>query len=155
MPKNLVKFFPKIEGIDIFNSSLELLEASDLAPFKYLKELILIQNKLVVLEEYLFIRNVHLRAINFEQNSLRFIGGNILEPLVNLSDALFLNNICISSNAQRQSSIPELIKNIKQNCSSLQTLIDIKLKDIETSPNSVSVIDEKTVGNFCVFFYFV
>lgn len=116
MPSGIEKFFPKIEGIQIRNSKLKVIEKSDLAPFVGLKELHLQGNDLETLKSNLFDDNLDLQVITLSSNKLKFIGENILSKLTKLYHANFNINTCISQYASTQAEIPQLIADLKVKC---------------------------------------
>lgn len=140
-PQDLNKFFKKLEGIEIFNSSLKSLGQADLKPLENLKELWLGYNELETLEAGLFDFNTKLEIIVLNKNRLRFIAAYILTPLTKLSKANFNNNTCIDKYAGTRLQRQELEKELVKKC--LRQTQPLKKDEIQKAINQIEVLTTK------------
>lgn len=123
VPLDLDKFFPNIQALQIFNSSLKVLEQGDIRSFGRLRELWVNQNHLESLSGNLFKFNTELQLIVFSNNRLKAIGKYILVPLANLMIANFNKNTCIDKYAGFPHQMLDLFVQIEQNCAPPENLL--------------------------------
>lgn len=95
IPLGMTKFFRSIEVLTISESSLERITKKDLKPFRNLYSLVLPGNKLRSLSGDLFEFSPRIDYIDFRQNEIKTVGGNILNPLKKVRGVFFKGNICI------------------------------------------------------------
>lgn len=118
-PHGLTKYFNHINSIQIFNGNLEQLKNNDLQEFgDKLIELVIVNNKIEVIEVDLFIFNKNLQSINFEGNKIKkiFIGTfNALEKLNSLNLKM---NSCTNDDdfgVNDREKVLKVIKNVENN----------------------------------------
>lgn len=117
MPHRIEKFFPELTEIAIINSKLKSINKSDLKHFMRLKSLDLRGNGLESLDGDLFEFNPEIEYINFSDNKIKFVEENVLNSLLKLKHANFLENICINDEATSKTKISILIEKIEKQCS--------------------------------------
>lgn len=115
IPKGLERFYPDLEGLAVYHSSLQEIDKSDLKPFPKLKMLHLAYNDIEVLPSDLFEYSSELRHMNFHTNKLKTVGNDILKQLQKLEVAYFDNNPCIKESARKE-NLPALITKLSDSC---------------------------------------
>jgi hypothetical protein len=115
-PTGIDKFFPNLEAIAIVNSKLEIIEKSDLKPFRQLKMLYLDSNQIEALENNLFEFNIAIVFLKLDRNNIEYIGENVFQPLKNLTHLNLILNVCISNVAYDIHNIPGLITEVVRHC---------------------------------------
>ena len=127
LPKGIDKFFPNLKFLIVKRANLKSLAKDD---FKSLPELVYLSfsdNNLESLDGDLFDFNPKINHLDFSSNNLKYIGGNILSNLKELHRSYFFNNTCISEIVFAPSHIPDLIQNLRTECSELK-LIEVNDK---------------------------
>lgn len=108
LPFNFEAFFPSLTVLSGSNLNLSHLSSSDLAPHKYLRLLVLPNNRFETLESDTFSSNPYLEYINLSNNQLRNFGPNIFNAVPELKTLRLLNNVCfnqyIDNNATEMSA---------------------------------------------------
>lgn len=94
-PREVGKIFPNLKYFEIDNSSITTLTREDLLNFGHLQGLWMPKNHIVSLDSDLFVNVQGLRFLSFRQNKLKYVGANILTPLLNLQSANFCENTTI------------------------------------------------------------
>jgi len=115
-PSAIEESFENLWAIEITYSHLKLITKSDLAPFPDLKGLWLYGNDLETLEKDLFVRNEKLEFIDFVNNKLQHIDGNVIKVLIHLKVAHFSENPCIKIDATSKNEIQKLKADFQQTC---------------------------------------
>lgn len=116
IPKDIEKFFPYLIGIRWYQGTLVDITAEDLMPFPQLRLLSMRGNKIVIIDEDLFIATPRLEYVSFRENLIEHVGENILDSLPHISEILFENNVCISQNARTQRELEDLSVNLAELC---------------------------------------
>lgn len=116
IPKDIEKFFPNLIGIRWYHGTLIDITADDLTPFPYLRLLSLRGNKIVIIDEDLFVATPRIEYVSFRENLIEHVGENILDSLPHISEILFENNVCIDQNARTQRELEELGINLATLC---------------------------------------
>lgn len=120
-PKDLEKFFKKLERIRISDGRMKEICADDLMPFPLLKELSLKDNDIEVIEDGTFAYNPMLEYINFEDNKIVHFGENVFDHL-SMKLMYLTGNICIDFSTSDSNDVPEVIRKIKVNCTNMEFL---------------------------------
>ncbi|XP_037044475.1 protein slit-like [Bradysia coprophila] len=97
MPTNIAKFFPKLEKLEISNSSLEWIEQANIKELTSLRTLNLNNNNLRLFEEGLFDFNTKLEIISVRENNLNFVHQEIFYKLSKLQSIDLEQNLCTTS----------------------------------------------------------
>lgn len=116
MPSGINEVFKNIEGIQIANSGLRSIAQQNLQPFPKLKGLWINLNKIISLDSNLFDRSPLLKVVVFSDNRIRVIPYDIFDPIDDLAEANFLNNICISRNEIGRAQINRLLSEVTEKC---------------------------------------
>lgn len=114
-PRNLENFFPKLQTISIYNSSLEEIEKKDLQPFWDLRKLMLYHNKIEVIQADLFEFTPKLILICLQFNRIKFVESGAFEKLPNLV-LLHFHSPCKTGDGFNRRIVKELIGEIYENC---------------------------------------
>lgn len=141
MPQGMIDAFPNIRVFQIEDSRLIKISQSDLEPFTDLIELYLNGNNLVSLDGNLFEENWKLKRIHFGNNKLRFIPDNLLDPLVNLEDVMFNDNVCVNKKAVGKIQINGVVWDFIQNCQPKVVSCETKKEEQSSDGNSESEIE--------------
>lgn len=116
-PKGIDKIFKHLQGIQIYNSSLQELTKSDFSVFPELVYLSLNYNNLQILEQGLFDYNSKLKVIYLASNKISQVHPSVFDNLKQLMSLYLESNICISMNAEHNSpEIQRVIQKIKSSC---------------------------------------
>lgn len=121
LPRNLHKFFPNIDAIQISNGALTSISAADLAPFPNLMLFAAELNQIETLDGNLFQNTPKLIWVQFNNNLIYHVGANLLSNLNKLQFAYFGNNPCISITAESPQQIEKLKTELIKKCSSFAT----------------------------------
>lgn len=113
MPKDISKYFPKIETLIIQHASLLEIYSKDLNGLIELKIIYLSYNKLQILPSDLFIHNKKLTSIDLKNNRLRVINGNVFDNLKYLVELEISGNPINFGDAKSAKSVKEIIKKVK------------------------------------------
>lgn len=116
-PKRIEKFFPELEGLEIFNSSLKSITRNDLKPMWNLKLVHMSSNELKELDGDLFEETQKVHWVDFSDNKIKFVGENLLNNLKQLKVANFENNTCIFMTAAFPVEIAQLKRELREKCS--------------------------------------
>lgn len=108
IPSGIEQFFPNLMGMQWYLGSLTALRAEDLEPFRNLIELVVWDNRIVLIDGNLFQHNPNLKKIYFQNNLLEHVGQDLLTGLSKLDTADFMNNPCINVRATTRAEIQEL-----------------------------------------------
>lgn len=122
IPSNIESFFPKLLGIEWYNSNLLTVSAADLASFSSLQVLSLYKNKLTSVDGDLFTSTPNLRWISFSNNNIRYVGPDLLTELSDLEYIDFRSNICINKLARTTQEIEEMKLRLLSQCAPPTTL---------------------------------
>lgn len=96
-PKDLAKYFPKLEIVDIENSELSEITKSDLEQFgENLRTLFLAENDIENIDQNTFQSNPQLNSINLDGNHIKYVDSGAFTKLKNLVALQFENNVCFS-----------------------------------------------------------
>lgn len=115
-PLGLENFFPNLEGIQISDANLTSVSQVDLKPFPKLRRFFVNFNNIETLDDGLFDFNPELEDINFDNNKLKKISGNILASLTKLKSAQFTDNVCVHKYAHKKEEIPVLVSIFIEKC---------------------------------------
>lgn len=116
IPKGIEQFFQNIFYITIKETGLAVIRKNDLKPFPNLKWLFLSRNQLKTLNSGLFRHNPKLNLISLEGNQLNSIAADIFEPIEDLQQADFRDNVCINSQATSRERVKEVELDIIRSC---------------------------------------
>lgn len=141
-PQSLEKFFPNLEEIYIWNSSLREIKQENLKPFTSLKILHLKDNQIEELDSNLFEFNTGLHNIHLGNNKIRLVGKGIFGPLQYLPFVHLENNTCINEEAISRVQLHDLIETLEKQCSSGDFIIAYA----ETS-HQTTELDATTIGS--------
>jgi len=92
IPKGLMKIFPFMEDLSIWESKIKAINKDDLAEYKWLKRVYILNSHIEFLPGNLFEDFQNLEEISFERNNLKIIEPNILAGLHNLKKVFFSDN---------------------------------------------------------------
>lgn len=146
LPSGFENYFLNVEGLQITHCHLKEINRTNLEPFPHLRVLLLHNNDLISLESDLFQSNIGIRHINFENNSITYIGGNILENLHNLDAIAFLGNSCTQKNAMSKNEIQELLRIIRFKCQTRSGFI--REQTLSSSTTTATTTDSTNVNDF-------
>ncbi|KAG5668308.1 hypothetical protein PVAND_016254 [Polypedilum vanderplanki] len=124
IPHGLDKFFPNLISIDINDGRIKEIHQKDLEQYPKLKILDLFENDIEYLEKDLFKFNTELQIVWIYNNKITQIYPTIFDHLNNLKRLWLTNNKCINKNKEDRSGVLELIKEVKENCSSIFSVLD-------------------------------
>lgn len=96
IPKNIGYTFNNVEDLIIENSSIKSITKFDLKQFKNLKHFVVVSSGIELTPGDLLEYTKNIENITFNDNRLKFIGPNLLDGLVHLKTANFLNNVNIN-----------------------------------------------------------
>lgn len=115
-PLNFVNFFHDLEVIQIIRSKLKQLNRDDIKHYKNLKILWLPHNQIERLSAEIFADLLKLERLSFYGNNLKIIASDVLNNLRFLRIANFVNNQCITFEAQSSGTLKFLKMKIKVYC---------------------------------------
>lgn len=115
LPLNIHEFFPNIESIDAKNT-LEELSREELSVFPKLKELLLNDNKVQVINSNLFAGNPNMTSISFIRNPVRNVAAGVFDHLSQLTKLHFDGVTCHSQAAVNRDDVLNLIAKIIVQC---------------------------------------
>lgn len=126
IPKNIVEFFPNLEGFMFQDSNLKKISSDDLKSFSKLRYLTLMGNKIELLDNDLFIHTPRLVYINLSWNLIKHIGTDTFKPLPDLHTILFYRNVCSSSDVWKESEeeVKAFIAKLSAKCKPTSQMID-------------------------------
>lgn len=116
IPKGIEQFFKNIFSVSIKETGLAVIRKNDLKPFPRLRYLFLSRNQLKTLNSGLFLHNPKLNMLSLEGNQLNSIAADIFDPIEDLQQADFRDNVCINSQATSREKVKEVELDIAQNC---------------------------------------
>lgn len=116
IPKGIEQFFSNIFYISIKDTGLAVIRKNDLKPFPKLQWLFLSRNQLKTLNSGLFRHNPKLNLLGLEGNQLNSIAADIFDPIEDLQQADFRDNVCIDSQATNREKVKEVEQDIVRNC---------------------------------------
>lgn len=121
IPRNISNYFPSILGLNFYRSFISVISADDLKPFPQLIYFRVMSNKIFSIDGDLFMHNLNLHYIDFDQNLLRNVGHNLLGNLSQLRTVDFQRNPCINSHVTTPDEIRALNDLLPINCPPLPT----------------------------------
>lgn len=122
-PDGLGKIFKNLKQIDIEYGYLEELNAEDLKQFPQLVELYLWCNNIQVLENRVFAYTPNLEILILMQNKIIHIDDNVFDHLTKLTDLWLDGNYCSNKSvANSTEKVQLMIAELKVNCSSSELL---------------------------------
>jgi len=92
VPQRLMKIYPFMEDLSIWESNIKAIYKDDLAEYKLLKRVYIMNSHIEFLPSDLFEDFQNLEEISFEANNLVLIEPNILDGLNNLKSVCFSDN---------------------------------------------------------------
>lgn len=124
-PQGLGENFVNVEVVRITSCNMRLLLKEDMTNLDNLKFLDLVGNKIEKLSSNTFENALNLIEVILNNNRLKFIGSNILEPLKRLEKVSFGGNVCVQAYANHSDEqLARLKTEIMLKCS------DISLADV-------------------------
>lgn len=102
-------------GLSIEKCKLMEISQSDLKGFSKLQHLWIKQNSVKVIEKDLFKYNPDMTYVNFNQNNLKEIDGNVFDNLKKLKHVHLMDNECIKMSTD-DFSLDEIIAAVKSKC---------------------------------------
>lgn len=131
-PEKLGAHFVNLEVIRMISCDLKILYKSSLEKLEDLKYLDLLGNRLENLESDVFENTPNLIEIWLNNNRLKFVGSEVLNPLKNLKVVNLGGNTCIGSNSRYSSEDLERIKiELRLKCS------DVSMHDLLAKMNRI------------------
>lgn len=143
LPRNLVKFFPNINVLELISCTLKELKKDDLIGYKKLMYLGIVDNQLTHLPSDLFEYTPNLQFIDFSSNQITSIGPRIFDSLKELKHANLSHNRTIDIFYEEDSDVTfeELITAIKSNCRPMESLKGISATKLTESINDENVTE--------------
>jgi len=147
LPLNISENFPKINYLKIHKSNVQHLLTGDLSGLYKLKTLDLSNNAIEQIGDDFFKDLSSLEIINFDDNHLKKISPNALDPLVNLISASFEYNQCISIKTTQSFSyyrigvsISEFKRSVIEKCSNTNHTLKASYQETcDESPSELKV----------------
>lgn len=136
MPQGMIEVFPNVEVFQIEDSRLMEIAQEDLKPFTELSELYLNGNNLMSLDSNLFEFSWKLKRVHLGNNKLRSIPADLLDPLVNLRDVTFNDNVCVNKKAIGKTQINQVVWDFIQNCQPKVVNCEVKKYESGSEGNS-------------------
>lgn len=118
LPNGLEKFFSKIDTLEVSETGLTTLTATDLEKFPELTKLVYRENQIKVLDSKVFVRNQKIEEIDLSGNKLTRVSGDFFKFLPNLKQADLSDNVCINATAETPLEILKLKFQLSENCGS-------------------------------------
>lgn len=116
MPTGVENYFDNLKCLDVYDVGLRKVYQEDLEPYPELKYLSLANNKLTVLEKYLFQKNPELEIILLHGNQIKFVNA-AFQDLDNLHSLNFNDNECHSGEVKNsEKRVSDLIEEIYEDC---------------------------------------
>lgn len=117
VPKDIEKFFPNIIALTFANANINEIHEDDFKPFPKLRAVFMMNNQVRELERNLFRNNPSMGEIKLNNNKIEHVE-NAFDNLPQLT-FLFLNeNICINAEAWSTEKVVNLVKQVREKCSS-------------------------------------
>jgi hypothetical protein len=116
IPRDINKLFLNTIALTWINGNITEISEEDFKPFPNLRIVQIEENKIEVLEEYLFRGNPVLGEVIFRKNKLRHISVNTFTILKFLTYLYLDDNPCISARATTQATVPALINDARRKC---------------------------------------
>lgn len=116
LPERLGLFFLQIEGLEVINSGLIIINKEHLKDMKNLKYLNLMKNKIEVLRNDVFYHNPKIQFLIICCNKLKVIGTNIFENFYNVKHVDFRRNICLSTKSDDSTDLAKMKIEIRKKC---------------------------------------
>lgn len=136
IPQQMQNFFPLLGAITVYNCNLTLLNRNDLRHYSNLEYLNLYYNRIQLIPGGFFDKAPRMRYINFNNNQIKHVGENLIEPLFSLNHAHFSANDCISF-AVTNSTFGCLIGTLRVHCRDIDNEITTTYRTTDlTSPSS-------------------
>jgi hypothetical protein len=143
LPLGIGEFFKKLEFLYVRDSNVQYLQKGDLDGLKTLKTLDLSHNPIDYLTADVFEGQESIRRIVFWGCHLRYIDPNVLEPLINLREALFDDNICIDSRCESKNCMEGLKKRLEPRCRDTENLSCYKKSKNQEKPKEEANFAER------------
>lgn len=115
-PKRFEKIFLNIKGLSITDTGLTTITYDDLQAFPELTALWVFSNKLTTIEPKLFANNPKMTIIDFGNNQISKIAGDLLDYFDNLEIAKFNKNVCTQTDATSSGSLKAFRSEIVEKC---------------------------------------
>lgn len=131
LPKNINKFFLKLEILELFQTGLKKISSRDLKGLENLKYLSLSHNKIENLEVNLFQHNRGLKTIILNNNKINLIEPTAFKGLRELKHLQLQNNFCINKAESNYLDVENLIESSKIICSKIVMELQQKILRIE------------------------
>jgi len=128
IPRGIADFFKSLKLLAILNSSLKEIRQIDLKGFPDLRGLWLPYNEIEVLEWHLFDFNPKLTEIILMENRIKIINSNAFDAVTQLGQLDLLRNVCVDKAAYDVDDTKILIHNVRENC---DTVVKNLLEDYE------------------------
>lgn len=112
IPENSGRFLPNLQGIELWNTKLKTVTSKELQSLPQIRIFSSTLNDIEFLEENLFVYNLKLEWIIFNQNKIKTVGGNLFPSTFDLSQitrADFRFNICVVVNVVNRADIDRLL----------------------------------------------
>lgn len=116
IPEKLGIFFSQLEGLEVINSGLRILNKGNLKSMKNLKYLNLMKNHIEVIHNGTFVYNPMLQFVIICCNKLKVIGLDIFDRLIHLEHVDFRRNICLSKKSDDPTELGRLKKELIMKC---------------------------------------
>lgn len=147
IPRDLLRFFPKLNVIQVYASGLKEITIEDLAPYPNLIYLGIVCNELTSLPNNLFESTPLIEYVDFSMNKISKIGPRIFDSLkrlhgINLMDNKTINTCFINGKELTVGNVNQVVKIIKANCRPLESLQDSaasKLSEIISEKNAMEI----------------
>lgn len=115
-PKGLESFFGQLKGIMLTNTGLKTISRYDLKPFPDLLDLWIYTSKLKIIGPNLLTFNTKLKFLDFGNNRIYSVSPDLFDPLRNLNEVKFNQNICIHKDGKGAAGIAAVKQEILERC---------------------------------------
>ena len=120
IPRGIENFFPNLQALGSFNTSISTLNGDELEPFTNLYWFRFVNiHGFERVPGNLFSSNPSMRHVDFSNNNIKHVGENFLNNNTNMIRLEFDNNYCVNQSA-KYTSIPPLIDHLRTNCTDIE-----------------------------------
>lgn len=116
IPFGFVNFFPNLESVNMQFSTVKTVSKESFDSLRELKELIMNNNQVQVVESNLFDGNPLMIAISFTTNPVRHVGHGVFDNLKYLTHIHFGSTTCINDSGSTRASAEMLMFRIFVSC---------------------------------------
>lgn len=124
LPLNLASHFKNLETFYVMNSNVQHLLKGDLDGLTKLKVFDVSHNPIEQIGEDFFIGHQSIKIISFYDCHIKFVHPNALDPLVNLEEGHFQNNVCIDFHGTSANEIDNLKTKLLDKCQNYEKIFN-------------------------------